>query len=236
MSDYITNEIEKKEREIKNLKAEIEQLKDKKEKLYYNVLLDALIIGAGEFKIRHGMIAPYTHGYEVRNKNRSIVTWVRCGNATWIECIPKLLYKYLVNEQCWTVEQFENLKEQVNEKWSTLPSSYDPDKYTPSKDYLHGNYIANGYETDGFSNIIAGRCGGTYSSMTTTAQNELARQLIVLKGFCPDGYPFNNSFDKSIVSDVYARHGIDADLSDLDVWAKRNPTRCMNDNPNFVRP
>lgn len=234
--DYADNKIKERkdaiaaqENEIAGLNAEIAELEAHKEKLCCAILLDAIIVGIDDFRIRHGMIGPYMHGYEVRKIG------VSCS-GDWMTNMPKLLYKFLTVKKGWDTENFKQLKNEVAAKWVELPTDYNPDTHAPSKEYLHGNYIANGYETDGFFNIVAGRCGGTYSSMTTTTQNELSKQLVVLRGFCPDGYMFMQSSDFSIekVTEFYKRHGIDSDLSDLDMWAKRNPTRCMANKTCFV--
>lgn len=217
------------ENEIAGLNAEIAELEAHKEKLCCAILLDAIIVGIDDFRIRHGMIAPYAHGYEIRKLG------VSCS-GDWMTSMPKLLYKFLTEKKGWETENFKQLKDKVAAKWDELPADYNPDTYVPSKEYLHGNHIANGYETDGFFNIVAGRCGGTYSSMTTATQNELSKQLVVLRGFCPDGYRFvaSNSFSIEKVAEIYNRHGLDSNLSDLDEWAKRNPTRCMADKKCFV--
>lgn len=193
------------------------------------ILLDAMIIGAGGFTVRHGMSAPYTNEYMVKHDmfKNCYCAPVAC-NSNWMEKLPELLYAYLVDDKNWTDEQFADLKAETDKAWAEFPVDYHPDEYEPSDEYLHGRHIANGYERDGFANIVRGKCFGTYSSYTTSMQNELAKQLIVLKGFCPDVYLENGELSMSELSKVYARHGIDNDLSDMNEWCKRNPTRCSN--------
>lgn len=240
----IAEQIKAMEDIIKANESQNEELNGKIEKLHQNaksermnLLLDAIIIGE-TFKARHGMIAPYSHGYYVSADFIKGYCEPVTGDNPWFRTLPERLYTYLTKKAHWTEDMFNELAVRVDAAWKAFPTSYNPDEYVPdSSQYLHGNHVANGYETDGFFNIVRGRCHGTYSSMTTTSQNDLSQDLIVLKGFCPDKslHLANDADFKQVVSEVYARHEIDSDLSDLNEWAKRNPTRCGADSAYYQR-
>lgn len=92
-------------------------------------------------------------------------------------------------------------------------------------------------ETDGFSEIALGHCKGDYSSYTTCSQNALAMILIAFKGYCPEVILNSSEFSPTLrikLEEVYSRHNIDSNLSDLDAWAKRNPTRCCSNSQYYI--
>lgn len=250
LKTLIEQETEKLKVLEENIKAEESRQKEQHKGECIDICLDAIIVGASDLNIRHGSIAPYTTGYYINDRGNSPVEHGYCNKVTSQGGIYQTavnLYSYLVDKKNWTYDNFKELKKESDKLWDSLPKAYTPDYYVHDDGkYLHGNHIADGYEADGFADIVKGGCGGTYSSMTTSTQNELARELIVLKGFCPDGYLISSNtctvnvkitqieLDKKLVESVYKRHGIDSDLSDLDEWAKRNPTRCMPDKDCFI--
>lgn len=229
-------EIEKMQEEIKVLESEIDNIKEQENlyEKYKDTLLDAMIYGVDGFRVRHTTVAPYEHGYCV--SNRKLYGDIFCEPVTcsseWMENLPKELYKYLVEKKGWTADDFDELQERTLDAIDEMPVAYNPEGNSPSDKYLHGNYIANGYENDGFSHIVKGHCHGTYSSYTTSKQNQLAIDLIVLKGFCPDYYFTKRETTLTVetVEKFYKRHGINSDLSDLSAWAKMNRTRCCDTN------
>lgn len=243
LKTLISEETEKMKILEENIKAEELKIKEKNKDKCIEICLDAIIVGASGLTMHHGSIAPYTHGYYINDRN-SLVDKSYCNSVysnEGFEDIAKNLYEYFCNKKNWTYDDFKALKKESDKLWKKLPEAYTPDYYVPDRvsgksDYiLHGNYIANGYEDNGFADIVNGRCYGTYSSYTTTTECELARELIVLKGFCPDGLLDSKRPEfKRLVEKVYKRHGIDSDLSDLDAWAKRNPTRCMSNKDCFI--
>lgn len=238
LKTLISEETEKMKILEENIKAEELKIKEKNKDKCIEICLDAIIVGASGLTMHHGSIAPYTHGYYINDRN-SLVDKSYCNSVysyKGFEDIAKNLYEYFCNKKNWTYDDFKALKKESDKLWKKLPDSYNPEVYVPDKNkYLHGNHIANGYETDGFYNIVSGKCGGTYASNTTSLQCDLAIELIVLKGFCPDGLLGSERPEfKKLVERVYKRHGIDSDLSDLDAWAKRNPTRCMANKDCFI--
>ena len=238
-------QIEKLNAEIYSLQNDIIKINDKELKFleYKDMLLDAIIVGADGFQVRHHEIAPYTTGFSISHPSiKGFCAPVYCYKD-WYEELPKNLYKYLTEKLNWGGKEFAELKVKTDDAWSGLPFGYEPDAFEAEKSSsLHEHHIANGYETDGFSEIIKGHCYGTYSSYTTSRQNELAKELIVLKGYCADGFIKGSGDDLScptglpvdVIKDVYARHNLDNDFSDMKEWAKRNPTECMDTNECFV--
>ncbi len=191
------------------------------------ICLDAIIVGCDGLKAGHGMTAPYTHEFYVNDRN-SIVDheYCRAVTSSTFEGLPEKLYDYLCNKKGWSYEDFLSLKEREDEKWDELPKGYDP-----AKNFDH---VANGYETDGFDAVVKGKNHGTYSTYTTCSQNDLSEELIALKGYCADLYLARHNEKKGLFKEVFERHGLDSDFSDLGKWAKRNPTRCDSDSPHFV--
>ncbi len=237
--EKLNQQMEALQSEIESRKAEIEAQQKAKEdaqkQKYLNICLDAIIVGTDNFKARHGSIAPYTNGYYIQSHNNVIKReFCEPVTASSFEKLPEVLYHYLKNIAGWTDKDFAGLKRRTDADWKALPKSYTPNYYqTQSSEYLHGHHIATGYEIDGFDNIVKERLGGTYSSMTTGSQNDLAVKLIALKGYCTEYYLQQHPKEKPFFKEVFKRHGIDCRLGDLNKWAERNPSRCMSDNPHY---
>ena len=241
--------IKKQEEKLNQLKASYEKKKEKSKdeikKYCVDICLDALVVGAYGMHMAHGETAPYYHSYYVtpgyRYSDKNPIPHTFCYSVTsksW-DKLPESLYNFLTEKQNWKLSDFEELKKESDKLWELEPEGYHADFYEQNKkQYLHGNHIANGYETDGFDSIALNKCGGTYSSCTTSSQNELARVIVALRGFCPEVVIPNNPYQSKVIKElcekIYANHGIDSDLSDLNAWAKRNPTRCCSDKPYFV--
>lgn len=234
--DKATADLTTKQEEIKNLKKEAEKLAVKRNKELAKIVLDAAIIGADNFRVKHGMDAPYSHAYymtnDVTKKNNHYCQPVTC-QRDWAENLPIKMVTYLLDNG-WTDADFAKLQADTNAAWAAFPTTYSNDVYAAPLSDWSNHHVANGYETNGFGNIVAGGCHGTYSNCTTTSQNQLSQDLIILKGFCAD-HEFdshNNWTNKSIsletVKEVYARHGIDNDFSNVTAWIKRNADRAFN--------
>ena len=226
---------------IESLKAQLAAQKAAEEEIMkekcVKICLDALIVGTDNLRARHGEVAPYSRAYYVASGKGSPIEREFCEPVTakTFEELPAALYYYLKNEKQWKMEDFASLSRRTNKLWKALPETYTPEYYSsrnPSE-YLHRNYIANGYETNGFDDIVKGKCSGTYSSFTTGSQNNLSAKLIALKGYCVDYYLKQHPEEKPLFKEVFKRHGIDCRLVDLNKWAMRNPTRCMSDNPYY---
>lgn len=195
---------------------------------WHDMLLDTIIIGTRDIKVHHGMIAPHQHGYTIEGK-------VICS-SNWMKELPDKLYDYFFGVCNWTDKDFEQLQNETEKLWNELPLSYNPEVYKKDENAYRG-YIANGYETDGFSEIALGHCKGDYSSYTTCSQNALAMILIAFKGYCPEAILNSSEFSPTLrikLEEVYSRHNIDSNLSDLDAWAKRNPTRCCSNSQYYI--
>ena len=231
--------LDKKTKEVACLQAESaaleKEIKAETEAECINICLDALIVGTDNLRAKHGESAPYSTSYYVNDIDSPVKhEFCRAVTSNKFEDLPAALYRYFC-KQGWAYEQFLDLKKRSDKLWKALPTSYTPNFYkTEDRNELHRHHIANGYETDGFDNIVKGYLGGTYSSYTTCSQNDLSITLIALKGFCTEYYLSRHPEQKDMFAEVFSRHGIDSDLSDLNAWAKRNPTRCMSNNPNYI--
>ncbi len=235
----IKTTIEKSERIINENTRKINKYKE-------DILLNAMIHGA-DFKVRHGMTGPYEYGYYATYiPNRSYLQnyseQIKTSSGEWWKILPEKLREYLDNKKHWTLEQYQYIKAKTEIIISKLPKSYNPETYKQTDPYNH--HVANGYETDGFSNILSGKCSGTYSSCTTTSQNELSRQLIVLRGYCADVNNFytdinlNTSF-WNLAKNIYKLNKMDYENISVNQetrktkWAKNNPTKCLNTNQHY---
>lgn len=233
----LQKEIDEKQQELDALNSKINEMKNSLMKERCELLLDAMIVGAGTFKVRHGMSAPYTHSYYVRSPLCKGFCQPVTSRDEWYKKLPEKLYNYLITQCDWDDSEFKLLESEVKAAWDNLPKGYNDVIYKRVDGDKYSHHIANGYESDGFYHIMMGECHGTYSSMTTCTQNELSRELIVLKGYCADLY-FEGIYDEEFrecVEKVYARHGIDNDFSDLREWSRRNPTRCSAESEFYIK-
>lgn len=189
-------------------------------------LQDALIIGC-DFLIRHGSIAPYTHGYFVISKyvKDGFCRSVTCSEH-WLSAMPEVLYNYLTKAG-WTDEDFQSLKTRVDAEWAKRNESYEKDIY---KNDTYSHYTANGYEKDGLNQIVSGQCEGNWSTYTTNTQNELAEELIILRGYCTDYYLSDKQpcchIKPEELSAILLRH---EDVEDAENWDLK---QYMKDHPN----
>lgn len=140
-------------------------------------LLIAMVAGH-KFKVRHGMTAPYAHGYYVQSDE---IKDYYCQPVTctenWHENLPIRLEKYLI-EKGWTDKDFDKLTQDANKVYQNQ-LNLTPDMYEPIR------RVATGYEiTDSktYAKILKGEYDGTYNTMTTVSQNDLSAQLIFLRG------------------------------------------------------
>ena len=194
------------------------------------ILQDALIIGC-DFLIRHGSIAPYTHGYFVISKyvKDGFCRSVTCSEH-WLSAMPEVLYNYLTKAG-WNDEDFQSLKTRVDAEWAKRNESYEKDIY---KNDTYSHYTANGYEKDGLNQIVSSQCHGTWSNCTTTTQNDTAEELIILRGYCTDYYlddrhKFHHIKPEDLY-DILLRHEDveDAENWDLKQYMKDHPNRMYN--------
>lgn len=194
------------------------------------ILQDSLIIGC-DFLIRHGSIAPYTHGYFVISKyvKDGFCRSVTCSEH-WLSAMPEVLYNYLTKAG-WTDEDFQSLKTRVDAEWAKRNESYEKDIY---KNDTYSHYTANGYEKDGLNQIVSSQCHGTWSNCTTTTQNDTAEELIILRGYCTDYYLGDRQpcchIKPEELSAILLRHEDveDAENWDLKQYMKDHPNRMYN--------
>lgn len=235
------SQLQKKRETLNNKKSDIDtkisEINNQEADIAKDILLKAIITGT-DFKIRHGSIAPYETGYMIVS---DYVTDNFCKSVTyngdeWWKGITDKLYNYLISQKNWTAKEFDDLEKHVKKAVKNLPTSYNPDRYGPDNS-LHGHHIADGYERDGFKNIVLGRCHGTWSSSTTCAQNDLAVALCILRGFGADYYLKHKNRNAALaiipiglIEYMYRSFGIlNADEHLDNNWLDANPDRCVMD-------
>ena len=144
--------------------------------------------------------------------------------------MPEVLYNYLTKAG-WTDEDFQSLKTRVDAEWAKRNESYEKDIY---KNDTYSHYTANGYEKDGLNQIVSSQCHGTWSNCTTNTQNELAEELIILRGYCTDYYLGNRQpcchIKPEELSAILLRHENveDAENWDLKQYMKDHPNRMYS--------
>ena len=194
---------------------------DKMEKFkqfHLDTCLDALIVGARGLKARYGATHPYTTGYYAASQE--LIKREFCQSVYSFDSFEALggaLYEYLKEKQ-WKHEDFLKLKRKSDALWDSLPTGY----HRGINVFPRPSFEPDGYETDKFDFIVKNDRGD--------ARSYLAAKLIALKGYCVEGFLTRHPEDKPVLEKVFKRHGLDCDLSDLDKWAERNPTRCMSTN------
>lgn len=193
------------------------------------IIMDAIALGI--IKPGHGMIAPYTHGFEMRYKDYTYD----------LDFIPfQMPQKMIMKKRLGKFSSF-NLKELKNEVENE--KNKELCKYTPyedTKEYAYkkahswdrgliGNYdhIKSGYAIDG---IISGYCGGDYSSMTTNTQNQWMQAAVVLRGYCLDYVADNKYFPwREQIIEYYKTKGLDLhDPKQVEKWKEENKVLCFD--------
>lgn len=195
-----------------------------------DIVMDA--IAAGVMQVRHGQIYPYTYGFEIRYG----------GNTLKPDGNPFTMPENLVSQMeigKYPSISLKALEQETAEKIRDgLLSSYTP--YETTMEYkrtqknswergliANDQHIDNGYGLDG---IIAGRCGGDYSSMTTGSQNDWMRAAVALRGYCLDYVVKNQHFPyREQVLDYHASRGFDLRKPDvLKQWCVEHKGLCFD--------
>ena len=216
---------------LKDAKNNVTDLQKELEQAYNEIVLDAMIIGC-DFQIKHGSIAPYEHGYYVKSNflEKHFCEPVTC-KENWITNMPDVLRSYLSCVRNWEHKDFMALKQRVDDAWNARNESYIKDAYEIKS---YGNHVANGYETEGLNQIVKGQLHGTWSTCTTSSQNDTTEELVILRGFCTDYYLNNKNhvkqIDEKILRDILYRHEPEEFLIDdwdLTDYAKDHPDRMF---------
>lgn len=194
------------------------------------IVMDA--IAAGVMQVRHGQIYPYTYGFEIRYG----------GNTLKPDGNPFTMAEHLVSQMeigKYPSISLKALEQETTEKIRDgFLSSYTP--YETTMEYkrtqknswergliANDQRIDNGYGLDG---IIAGRCRGDYSSMTTGSQNDWMRAAVALRGYCLDYVVKNQRFPyREEVLDYHASRGLDLRKPDvLKQWCTEHKGICFD--------
>lgn len=171
LSSYLTTT---KENLLVKIVNELEKSKHYEE--CYSIIRDAIVYGV--FRLSYGMIAPYTHGYELfyRDENNKTTSLPYYTEKTLKDIINET-YNELYDRRGYTYQMFKELIPEIN---------LLKEKYKRSHPALDDHYHVNtGYEftnKESYDNLINGQYSGTYATMTPVSQNTLSSILIVLKG------------------------------------------------------
>lgn len=221
--------------------AEIEKEKvflDRRGGLSREELEDKIMQGIvnGALNIRHGQIAPYSYGYNVKFLFEDASA---SGSHSW-NCycdlfeVPKTIVQKIEQDFDFNVKAFLSAVEQAEK---TKITSFTPEKESSlvraknSYTYPYRNSIAgigDVHKGNGLDGIAKGYFGGDYSSMTTSSQNDLVQTLVFLKGFCLDCLDSLYSRpEKENVINYLKKHGTDISTPEkLQGWIQKNPDKC----------
>ena len=213
-----------------------------------DIVMDALATGVIE--VRHGQILPYHYGFEVKYNN----AWYKVDRKPF-EIPNELVKRIMLNKEeghpfesriyRYADISIQELKNLVEEKQYEMNGPFTP--YKETKEYarkqansyergLIANYrdLNNKYALDG---IIEGRCGGDYSSMTTSGQNDWMRACVALRGYCLDYVVDNPQLPyREEIMNYYAARGLDLRNPEIvNQWIKNNRKKCFYEE-NRVRP
>lgn len=207
-------------------------------------LADKLMQGIinGALDIHHGQIAPYSYGYEVTvGERRNFINRWECYCE--LEEVPAKLVGFIeANSQnsevfgqkadkpidiegiIQTIDRMERFRITgfTPESKSTLRRSrmpYERGSVATVKDVHNGN---------GLDGIVQHHYHGDYSTITTSAQNDLVETLVYLNGFCLDHLPNNfRGEHRDFIAGYLQRHGTDITTPEkLSAWIKNNPDKC----------
>lgn len=138
-----------------------------------DILLAAMVYDE-DFRARYTMTAPYTHGYTVVSPfvKDDFCKAISVGRE-WFDQLPKALMTYLAKYR--PEYDYTDLLTRVRAKVKQVAFGDEP----------MTRQVANGYEVnlseDAVIRIISGNYQGTWSTMTPSSQNNLARQLMALR-------------------------------------------------------
>lgn len=191
----------------------------------------------GAFSIYYGMIAPYSHGYEVTYTGDDIASGCKRGWDCYCDLfsIPETIVKSIETNQYIDPLTAKKIFAAVDKKEMDKLDSFIPEKDTdfkrPTRSWERGSIasVKDVHNGKGLDGIVKHHYHGDYSSMTPGAQNSLVETLVYLKGFCLD-YLYQSgksSVHKEKIIEYLKKHGTDISTSQkLHDWIKKNPDKC----------
>lgn len=207
-------------------------------------LADKLMQGIvnGALDIRHGQIAPYSYGYEVTVGDRSNFT-NRWECYCKLEEVPAKLVSFIeangqssevFGKKADTPIDIEGIIEVIDKMEKFRITSFTPESESTLKrsrmPYERGSVatVKDVHRGNGLDGIVQHHFHGDYSTITTSAQNDLVETLVYMNGFCLDHLPNNFCGEhRDFITGYLQRHGIDITTPEkLDAWVKNNPGKC----------
>lgn len=196
-----------------------------------DIIMDAIAVGV--MRPRYCMIAPYTHGFELNYNGRTYD--VNVDPFQMPEYIVGLMVRGKMDK--FSGIHFDKLKEETEKARENLKETYIP--YETTHEYkrhqknrwdrgLIANYkcIMEGYALNG---IIAGNCGGDYSSWTPNTQNEWMEAAVALNGYCLDYLVEHRVPWKEQILDYHQSRGLDLRNPEvLEEWKLSHKGICFD--------
>ena len=195
-------------------------------------LADKLMQGIvnGVLDIRHGQIAPYSYGYEVK-----------CDGVCRWECYCKIeevsarLVSQIEKGVPFPIEDISPIISAIDEVEKTRITGFTPESESTLRrsrmPYERGSVasVKDVHDGNGLDGIVQHHYDGDYGTITTGAQNDLVETLVYLNGFCLDQLPkagFRNEH-RDFITGYLQRHGLDITTPEkLSAWIKNNPDKC----------
>lgn len=207
-------------------------------------LADKLLQGIvnGALDIHHGQIAPYSYGYEVTvGERRNFINRWECYCK--LEEVPAKLVSFIeangqssevFGKKADTPIDIEGIIEVIDKMEKFRITSFTPESESTLKrsrmPYERGSVasVSDVHKGNGLDGIVQHHFCGDYSTITTSAQNDLVETLVYMNGFCLDHLPNNfRGEHRDFITGYLQRHGIDITTPEkLDAWVKNNPDKC----------
>lgn len=195
-------------------------------------LADKLMQGIvnGVLDIRHGQIAPYSYGYEVK-----------CDGVCRWECYCKIeevsarLVSQIEKGVPFPIEDISPIISAIDEVEKTRITGFTPESGSTLRrgrmPYERGSVatVKDVHRGNGLDGIVQHHYHGDYGSMTTSAQNDLVETLVYMNGFCLDQLPKSGfrGEHRDFIIGYLQRHGTDITTPEkLSAWIKNNPDKC----------
>lgn len=194
-------------------------------------LADKLMQGIvnGVLDIRHGQIAPYSYGYEVK-----------CDGVCRWECYCKIeevsarLVSQIEKGVPFPIKDISSIISAIDEAEKTRITGFTPESESTLRrsrmPYERGSVasVKDVHDGNGLDGIVQHHYHGDYGTITTSAQNDLVETLVYMNGFCLDQLPNNfRGEHRDFIIGYLQRHGTDITTPEkLSAWIKNNPDKC----------
>lgn len=195
-------------------------------------LADKLLQGIvnGALNIRHGQIAPYSYGYEV--KCEGVCRW-ECYCK--LEDVPAKLVEQIEKGVPVVIKDIRSFISGIDEAEKQRISSFTPECESTLKrwrmPYERGSVasVKDVHTGNGLDGIVQHHFHGDYGTITTSSQNNLVETMVYLNGFCLDqlSHAGFGGACRDFITGYLQRHGTDITTPEkLFAWIKNNPDKC----------